>query len=198
MLFREGESGDVMFVIQSGAVRISKEVGGTDKVLAVLGPGEFLGEMAILNGKPRTATATVLETARCLVIEAKTLESMVAKNAEIAMRLIKKLAKRLDSADTLVEILMHRDPKARVMLALSRHADAFGEATDGGIRVRTTAADLADEVGVDRSVADEVMTRLRRLRLVQEEPSSIIVADVGRLQDFVEFLEMPHKFGGES
>lgn len=198
VLFHEGEFGDVMFVIQSGAVRITKAIGGDDKVLAVLGPGEFLGEMAILNGKPRTATATVVETTRCLVIDAKTLESMVARNAEIALRLIKKLAKRLDSADTLVEILMHRDPKARVMLALARHADAFGEPVEDGIRVRTTPEELAREVGVDLSVSLEVMTRLRRLRLVSEDETSIIVADVGRLQDFLEFLEMPQKFGGES
>jgi len=198
VLFREGESGDVMFVIQSGAVRITKLIGGDDKVLAVLGPGEFLGEMAILNGKPRTATATVVDATRCLVIEAKTLESMVARNAEIALRLIKKLAKRLDSADTLVEILMHRDPKARVMLALSRHADAFGERTEGGIRIRTSAADIAREVGVDVSIANDVMARLRRLRLITEEPGAVLVADVGRLQDFLEFLEMPQKFGGES
>jgi CRP-like cAMP-binding protein len=198
VLFREGEAGEVMFVIQSGAVRISKSIGGEDKVLAVLGPGEFLGEMAILNGRPRTATATVVESTRCLVIEAKTLESMVARNAEIALRLIKKLAKRLDSADTLVEILMHRDPKARVMLALARHADAFGEPTEEGIRVRTTAAEIAREVGVGIEVADEVMARLHRLRLITEDEASIIVADVGRLQDFLEFLEMPQKFGGES
>lgn len=197
VLFREGEMGEVMFVIQAGAVRITKEVGGEEKNLAVLGPGEFLGEMAILNGKPRTATATVVETTRCLVIEAKTLESMVARNAEIALRLIKKLAKRLDSADTLVEILMHRDPKARVMLALARHADAFGEPTEEGIRIRTTPEDIAREVGVDCSVADEVMARLRRLRLVTEEPGAVVVADVGRLRDFLEFLEMPQKFGGE-
>src|SRR3954453_14722755 len=185
VLFREGESGDVMFVIQSGAVRISKEIGGEDKVLAVLGPGEFLGEMAILNGKPRTATATVLETTRCLVIEAKTLESMVARNAEIALRLIKKLAKRLDSADALIEILMHRDPKARVMLALSRHADAFGEPTEGGIRIHTTAAQIARDVDVDIAIADEVMARLRRLRLVTEEPGAVVVSDMARLQDFL-------------
>lgn len=197
VLFREGESGDVMFVVQSGAVRISKAVAGDDKVLAVLGPGEFLGEMAILNGKPRTATATVTEPTRCLVIEAKTLESMVARNAEIALRLIKKLAKRLDSADTLVEILMHKDPKARVMLALARHADAFGEPTDDGIRVRITCEDIAREVGVGVDVAREVMARLRRLRLVTEEEGSLLVADVGRLQDFLEFLEMPQKFSGE-
>jgi CRP-like cAMP-binding protein len=198
VLFREGESGEVMFVIQSGAVRITKEVAGEQKALAVLGPGEFLGEMAILNGKPRTATATVVDTARCLLIEAKTLEAMVAKNAEIALRLIKKLAKRLDSADALVEILMHKDPKARVMLALARHAEQFGEPTDDGIRIRTTPDEIARDVGVDASIVREVMTRLHRLRLATEEPSAIVVADVDRLQDFLEFLEMPQKFvGGE-
>ena len=53
----------------------------------------------------------MVEAGHCLVIDAKTLEAMVAKNTEIALRLIKKLAKRLDSADALVEILMHQDPR---------------------------------------------------------------------------------------
>jgi CRP-like cAMP-binding protein len=198
VLFREGEPGEVMFVLQSGAVRITRNMGGGDKLLAVLGPGEFLGEMAILNGRARTATATVTEAARCLVIDARTLETMVARNSEIALRLIKKLAKRLDSADALVEILMHKDPRARIMLALARHADAFGEPTDAGVRVRVTPAEIAHEVGADEGVADEVMTRLKRLRLVSEDERSLIVADVGRLHDFLEFLEMPQKFGGES
>ena len=128
--------------------------------------------MAILNGKPRTATATVVETTRCLVIEAKTLEAMVARNAEIALRLIKKLAKRLDSADTLIEILMHRDPKARVMLALvaPRRGVRRADAKTASASARR-ADDLAREVGVD--VADRAttcMARLRRLRLATEEP----------------------------
>ncbi|CAG0961310.1 partial Cyclic AMP receptor protein, partial [Anaerolineae bacterium] len=59
VLFREGDAGDRMYVIQSGAVRISKTVKGEEKTLAILGPGEFFGEMAILNAKPRTATAIV-------------------------------------------------------------------------------------------------------------------------------------------
>jgi CRP-like cAMP-binding protein len=184
-----------MFVIQTGAVRITKVMGGEQKALAVLGPGEFLGEMAILNGKPRTATATVIEPTRCLLIDARTLEAMVAKNAEIALRLIKKLARRLDSADTLIEILMHTDPKARVMLALSRHAEAFGEPLSDGIRIRATPSDVAQEVGVDEATAQEVMARLRRLRLAREEPTGgIVIADIGRLREFLEFLEMPQKF----
>lgn len=198
VLFREGESGEIMFVIQSGAVRITKDIDGEQKSLAVLGPGEFVGEMAILNAKPRAATATVVEPTRCLVIEARMLESMVSKNSEIAFRLIRKLAKRLDSANALVEILMHRDPKARVMLALARHAEAFGERTEQGIRIRTSPEDIGREVNVDDWVVREVIARLRRLRLVVEEQSSMVVVDVGRLQDFLEFLEMPQKFGGES
>ncbi len=57
---------------------------------------------------------------------------------------------------------------------------------------------VAREVGVECEVADEVMARLRRLRLVTVEEGVVIVADVARLQDFVEFLEMPQKFGGEA
>src|SRR6266567_7373913 len=124
VLFREGDGGEEMFVIQSGAVQITKFVGGDERPLATLGRGEFLGEMAILNGKPRTATAVVLEDARVLVIDGKTLETMIAKNTEIAMRLIKKLARRLDSADEMIEILLNPDPRARVLLGLKRHVES--------------------------------------------------------------------------
>jgi CRP-like cAMP-binding protein len=197
VLFREGDPGDHMYVIQTGAVRITKNIAGTDRVIAILGAGEFLGELAILNDKPRVATATVVSDARCLVIEAKTLESMVTRSGEIAMRLIKRLAKRIDAADALIELLMHHDPKARIMLALARHADAFGEQTDGGIMIRTSSDELARDVGVESAIAAEVMARLRRLRLATEVSDGILVADVGRLQDFVEFLEMPHNASGE-
>lgn len=197
VLFHEGEPGDVMYVVQSGEVRITKRVGHDERTLAVLGPGEFVGEMAILNGKPRTATAAVTKDTKCLVITAKTLESMVAKNAEIAMRLIKKLSKRLDAADALVEILMHRDPKMRVILGLSRIA-GFGEPTSDGVRVSTTAATLARDVGVEVATAEEVLSRLRRLRLVTEAADgSLVVADVGRLNDFLEFLDGPQRLRGD-
>src|SRR5580693_7983753 len=92
VLFREGEHGDDMYVIQSGLMQILKRVGGEDRPLATLGRGEFVGEMAILNDKPRTATVVVLESAACLVIDRVTLEHMLADSTEIALRLVKKLA----------------------------------------------------------------------------------------------------------
>jgi CRP-like cAMP-binding protein len=193
VLFREGEPGNVMFVIQSGVIRITKRVADEDKPLAFLGAGEFLGEMAILNAKPRTATAVVAEgPARCLVIDAQTMEVMVRKNAEIALRLIKKLSKRLDSADGLIEILMHRDPKARVLLALVQHAEEYGEPTAEGIILRATPEELARQVGADASVAEQLLVRLRRLRLVQVTADGRqLVSDLKRLEEYIEFLDQP-------
>lgn len=191
VLVREGDRGHEMFVVRSGRVRISKEISGASRPLAVLGPGEFFGEMAILNGKPRTATATAIEDVSCLVIEAESLEAMLAKNSEIALRLIKKLSRRLASADQLVEIFMHTDPKARVMLALARHAEAFGEVTDEGVVVRTSTTELAREIALEPEIVAEVIERLTSLDLARQRDSAIVIADVDRLQDFIEFLEMP-------
>jgi CRP/FNR family cyclic AMP-dependent transcriptional regulator len=199
VLFREGESGDVMFVIQGGLVRITKTVGREERPLATLGRGEFIGEMAILNSKPRTATATVVEDAKCLIIGAKTLETMISTNSEISLRLVKKLARRLDAADELIQILMNPDPEARVMLGLKRRAETLGEETPSGIKVNVSPAELAKEVGAEERHVREVLARLRRLRIASEEQGpegrSIVVADVGRLLEFLEFLETPKKFG---
>ncbi|MFO0674756.1 MAG: cyclic nucleotide-binding domain-containing protein [Polyangiaceae bacterium] len=194
VLFREGEPGAEMFVVQSGRIRISKRVAGGDLPIAVLGRGEFLGEMAILNGKPRTATAVVIEDATCLVIDAKTLETMITKNTEIAVRLVKKLAARLDAADALVQILMHPDPKARVLLGLKRHAESFGQQTEEGIWLDVAPEALAREVGAERAQVDEVLARLQRLRIATEENGAITVMDMGRLLEFLEFIEMPRRF----
>src|SRR5580700_728999 len=151
VLFMEGDTGEEMYVIQSGSVQVSKRIGDEERPLATLGRGEFLGEMAILNGKPRTASAIVLEDAKCLVIDAATLEQMIANSAEIALRLVKKLARRLDAADEMIQILLNPDPKARVLHGLKRHAESFGTPTGLGVRVHSSAADLAREVGTDES-----------------------------------------------
>ncbi|MCS6800161.1 MAG: Crp/Fnr family transcriptional regulator [Myxococcota bacterium] len=196
ILFHEDEPGNTMYVIQSGQVRIRKHAAGGEKTLALLGPGEFFGEMAILNAKPRTATAEAVTDCRLLVIDARTFEQMVVSNAEIAVRLIRKLARRLDSANELIEILMHRDPKARVILGLSRQAELRGRARpDGSVLVPIDVADLAAEIGLEPEHVEPVIHRLVRLRMVEHDPEGFVVTDVRRLHEFLEFLEMRSRFG---
>lgn len=201
VLFREGEPGDVMYVLREGVVRIFKGSPEGDKTLAVLGAGEFFGEMSILNAKPRTATAEVVEAAKLLVINARTFEQMVKGNSEIAIRLIKKLAMRLDSANELIEVLLHRDPKARVILGIARQVELIGEEREGGaVFVPMERDELASEVGVSVGETNEVLHRLRRLNIAEESVDELgrlgfLVHDVRRLREFLEFLEMREKFG---
>jgi CRP-like cAMP-binding protein len=195
VLFREGERGEEMYVIQSGIVQILKRVGDHERPLATLGRGEFVGEMAILNDKPRTATAKVVEHAKVLVIDAATLEQMIANNTEIALRLVKKLARRLDSADEMIQLLMNPDPKARVLLGLKRHAESFGEETGLGVQLHTPPGELAREVGVEPAQVHDVLSRLSRLHIAMvDDAGDILVMDVPRLLEFMEFIDMPRRF----
>jgi CRP-like cAMP-binding protein len=113
------------------------------------------------------------------------------------MRLIKKLARRLDSADEMIQILLNPDPRARVMLGLKRHVETFGEETPTGVKVHLRPEDLAAEVGTEVTDVEDVLNRLRRLRIATEDArGGILISDMGRLLEFLEFLEMPKKFEG--
>src|SRR5438270_715403 len=115
VLFREGDRGQTMYVIRSGRVNISKRIGDSEITLAVLGPGEFFGEMALLEGLPRSAGATVVEDALLIEVEQAAFETLVRKNGEIAVRLMRRLSSRLREADRQIQSLMSRSGAARAL-----------------------------------------------------------------------------------
>ena len=194
VLFREGETGKEMYVVQSGKVRISKTVRAQDTTLVVLGAGEFFGEMSILNDKPRSATATVVDEAKLLVIDPKTFEAMVRGNAEIAIRIIKMLSKRLDEADKQIENLLLKDHNSRVVHLLA-HLAKTAKPVAGGVLVPLLSADIASKAGMEAEKVEEVMQRLVRSKLVTADPNGFVVGDANKLREFLEFLEMKEKFG---
>lgn len=202
IIFRDGDIGREMFVIQSGKVRISKHVRDVDKTLVVLGAGEFFGEMSILNNNPRSATATIAEDARLLVIDPKMFESMVRGNAEIAVRMIKKLAGRLQEADEQIENLLLRDSNSRVVHALSRLASREAARQNVGpnqsVRVELTVKELSGRIGLEAETVEHVVARLLQGKLIEADEQSLTVYDPQKLKGFLEFLEMKEKFGGIS
>jgi CRP-like cAMP-binding protein len=137
-----------MYVIQTGKVNITKKVRDTEKILATLGAGEFLGEMAILNNKPRSAGAVMAEDGKLLVIDPKTFEAMIRGNVEIAVRLIKKLSDRLQEADEQIENLLLRDPNSRVVHFLMSAASKRGKDTPQGKLVSVSLNELHGRMGL--------------------------------------------------
>jgi CRP-like cAMP-binding protein len=191
VIFREGEPGHTMFVVRGGEVRISKHVRGGERVLATLGPGEFFGEMAVLSGRPRTATATAVTALTVLELDEKRFEAMIHSQAEIAARILRKLARRLDDADALIAILSRRDPKTRVILGLAREAEERGlpgEGNDSRV-VQVDFNAFSELLGVKRTELDEVLARMARVGVVRAIPGGLEVASIPRLTEFLSFLE---------
>jgi len=94
-IFREGDGGDVMFIVQGGEVEIFKEVHGREVRLALLEEGDFFGEMALLEGVPRTASARAVTDCLLLRIDGSTFDQMIHSNPEIPVRMLRKLSQRL-------------------------------------------------------------------------------------------------------
>jgi CRP/FNR family cyclic AMP-dependent transcriptional regulator len=195
VLFREGEPGKEMFVLQSGKIAISKKVRDVEKVLAILGPGEFFGEMAIISNKPRNASAIVEVDARVLVIDPKTFEGMIRGNAEIAVRMIKKLAERLGDADAQIENLLMADPSSRVIQHMLHMCQTRGRAGEEGIEIDFPVRDLPRELAVGEPAIRYMLHRLERSGLIDVTGDRVMVRDTARLFDFLRYLEMKWKFG---
>ena len=104
-LFREGDLGTEMYIIQAGNVEIVKHVGEGETVLATLEKGDFFGEMALLEDLPRTASARAASEVRLLQFNGSTFDQMLRSNPEIAVRMMRKLSHRLRRMDSLLERL---------------------------------------------------------------------------------------------
>lgn len=98
-VFREGELGTEMYIVHEGKVEITKEVSGEEKPLAILEKGDFFGEMAILEDLPRAASARAVSDLKLLSINGSTFDQMLRTNPEIAVRMMRKLSRRLRETD---------------------------------------------------------------------------------------------------
>jgi CRP/FNR family cyclic AMP-dependent transcriptional regulator len=191
LVFREGDSAKTIFVVRKGRVRIRKHVRGGEKTYAVLGPGELFGEMAVITGKPRSASAEALDDVTLIELDAARFEKMVLSDPEIAARVLMNMAQRLAEADSLIAILSKRDPRSRVILGLLREAELHGEpgSQPDSVVVKRDLEELADELGVRRSELDEAVTRMIRVGAVRPVVEGLELASPARLNEFLTFLE---------
>ena len=199
VLSREGDTSRAMYIIASGKGRISKQVRNVEKSMTTLPAGEFFGEMAILNDRPRSATATVVEDAEVLVVNPETFDALIYHHREVALRLIRRLALRLEEANDEVALLLYRDPHSRIAHALKRVATRHGHRRNGHVRLDIGCSDLAERLGLPAAEIEGVLDRFQERGILAERGDDHIdLADTGRLDRFLEFLELRHQFEGMS
>ena len=130
-LFRAGDAGDGMYIIEQGTIGISmKAADGQQLTIAELGRGEFFGEMAMIDGKPRSATATALESSRLAILSRHHFLSFVQSNSNVALEMLGALAHRLRRTDELLQNRITRNVNEEEAAHLTfgdRAADTIAE-----------------------------------------------------------------------
>lgn len=193
-LFSQGDVGDVMYVIQSGSVEIRRRFYNREFLLAVLPPGSFFGEMALVNRLPRSASATVREDARLLVMDELTLTEMLKSRPDISARIIQTMAKRMEHANRQMEIFLFNHADKRLVHCLCYLAEEYGpngQSARGAVYVPVPLSELADRCAMTRDQAIDVVERLAEAGLIIPASAAdidgpgYVVADSAALIDFL-------------
>jgi CRP/FNR family transcriptional regulator, cyclic AMP receptor protein len=190
VLFRRGDPATEMYVLHEGSVRIVRQP--NNRTVAVMRAGDVFGELSMLNGRPRSADAIAEEDGSCIAVDQGQLEVMILARPEIARRLLSTLAGRLQSASDLIDVLLQKDPRARVVMGLSHQARANGVAFENGTPTPISKADLAKIVDLDESTVQDLLEQMSEMRLIDlAADGHIRMADMDGLTDFADFLETP-------
>ncbi len=190
-LFQEGDRGEEMFIIQSGRVKISTRIRGVEKTLATLEKGEFFGEMAILNDKPRSATAETAENCDMLVIDRKTFDALIRGNVEITVRFIKRLADRLRETNDQMEALMIKDNTSRLVSILAKRVKEQKRTGEFFM----TVEDLSGLAGIENSQVRMILEKLASVRIVELIGEKIRISNQEQVDRLLRYLEMREIFG---
>lgn len=180
MIFSECQSGHDMFLIQEGSVKISKVVDGNEVTLALLKKGDMFGEMALLENKPRSASAIAHEDCRLLTVNSANFNQMVTTQPQLIARLTTMLADRLWSMYRQLSNTQLFDPKAKLidMLALQVEKAKITIAPKISYQTELTLQDLANMCGIPQDQQLRVLFNIQsdsHIRLVNNQ---ILVPDV--------------------
>lgn len=159
-IFHRDDPGQVLYVIKEGKVKICLiSPDGQEISLVVFGKGECFGELALLDGLPRSADAIALEKVECYTLQRSDFHNAIMKNPKIAIQVLEVLSKRLRSTDQQVEDLIFLDVYGRVAKKLLELAESHGTKVDDGTRieVRLTQQELASMVGASRESVNKVL-----------------------------------------
>ena len=189
VLFYEGDPASKLWVINEGRIQISKRVFTEEIVLEILGPGEFCGELSLVTDAPQAVTATVIEPARLLVIDATQFEAMIRANGELSMRMMRKLAGRLNEAQFLVSALQMRNTIGRVMLHLKREIENSGT---GKVSV---PSDVAKMLGLDDVELEDIMDRLVAKKLIKLSGDNVCeIVNNAEYSRYLNYLELRDRY----
>jgi CRP/FNR family transcriptional regulator, cyclic AMP receptor protein len=172
----EGDPTDSLYIIISGRLKVMmSDAEGKEVILAMLGPGEYFGEMGLIDDSPRSATVTAVEPCELITLAKKDFKKFLAEHFEMAATVMRGLVRRLRDADRKIGSLALLDVYGRVARLLIDMAD-----TVNGQKVvtkRLPKQDIAKMIGASREMVSRVMKDLQLGGYIEVRGSNIVVRD---------------------
>ena len=171
-----GDATDSLYIVLSGRLKVMmSDSDGKEVILAILGPGEFFGEMGLIDEEPRSASVVTLEPCELLSIAKRDFRKCLAENFEMSMAVMRGLVRRLREADRKIGSLALLDVYGRVSRLLLDMAETVnGEKI---VTKRLPKQDIAKMIGASREMVSRVMKDLQVGGYIEMRGSNIVLRD---------------------
>lgn len=186
VLFEAGDPGNGCYLVLEGSLKVSiLSVDGDEQLLAVLGPGHIVGELALLDGRPRSATVTVLKPAQLSFVERAAFEGFADANPAVYRHMLKIVGGRLRQANDVLAARSFLPLPGRVAQTLLQLADNFGKPLDGDrllINYKLSQGDIANMAGAARENVSRVLNDWKRAGTISRISGYYCIEDQGWLR----------------
>jgi len=185
VIFVQGDPGSTLYLVESGRVKISaSSPAGKEVILALHGPGDFFGELALLDGEPGSADAVAQEPCELLLLQRADFVRFLERRPKVGIGLLAAVSRRLRHTNQLVEGAALLDVPGRLARALVDLAESEGEQQAEGwvIHSPLTQSELAALVGATRESVNKWLGFYERQGLIRRMPGRIIVTKPQQLR----------------
>jgi CRP/FNR family cyclic AMP-dependent transcriptional regulator len=175
------QPGEAVYIILHGTVKIHIEQGERDVIISILGAGDLLGEMSLIDSVGRSASAVTLEDSLMLWMDKVTFSHLLDNFTPVARNLVRILSSRVRLSDQLIQALATLDVNGRVARQLLAFAEKYGGEKDGAtqIRIVLTQSDIADLVGASRKRVNQAMVLFKEQGLIDTDAEGRIAIKNG-------------------
>ncbi|MFN2141844.1 MAG: Crp/Fnr family transcriptional regulator [Candidatus Promineifilaceae bacterium] len=189
VIFHHGDPGGLLYIISKGKVKISYSTqDGQEALLAILGAGDFFGELALLDDSPRSATAESIETTETMTLHREDFRHYLSSNPDFALHVLQTLARHIRRLNSQLSDIFFLDLSGRLARTLLRLADEHGKEVKNCVLIDLplTQTDLAEMTGATRVSINKTLGRFRRSGWVKVEGRRFSICNRAALEDLIQ------------
>ena len=188
IILSEKEAGSALFIIISGKVkisRISEEDNDKEVILALLNPSDFFGEMSLLDGLERSATATAMDDSKIFIIQRNDFLQLLNDNPDVSIALLQELTQRLRAAGMKIKALSLKDAEGKVATVLLQLADDVGMIKQGIVEIEKLPFqhELANMAGTSRETISRTLHAFAKKGFIELEGSKLRIVEYEKFKE---------------